>query len=340
MVFYKTNSPNYVNHENAINNMTTYNRRTFIKGMTTVTAAIPFTNVMASSIARPLKVKKYSINFFTKPLDKYGQEFMMDTLKMAGAEGMDLTVRPAGSVLPENAKRDLPKVAAMAKRKGLDFEMMATNINNPSIPFAEEVLKQAAANGVKHYRLAYYQYDKQEGIQKSTDRIKKQMLELAELNKNLGIQGGYQNHTGTKFGSAMWDLWEILRDIPVREISSQFDIRHANCEASNSWIISMERLAKNIGSLALKDFTWEMQGNKAKVKSVPLGEGIIDFDLFFRSIKKFGIVAPITLHTEYPLLKRDEENLSLLKKQKIIASVLKKDIAFIKRNLSKYQLIP
>jgi len=93
----------------------------------------------------------------------------------------------------------------------------------------------------------------------------------------------------------------------------------------------MERLSKNIGLLALKDFTWEMQGNKAKVKSVSLGEGIIDFDLFFRSIKKFGIVAPITFHVEYPLLKENEKNLSFIKKQKIVTSELKKDVGFIKK---------
>ena len=59
---------NTVHHGNFKNKIMTYNRRTFIKGMATVTAAIPFTNVMASSVARPLKI---SINI--KLLMYYGQ---------------------------------------------------------------------------------------------------------------------------------------------------------------------------------------------------------------------------------------------------------------------------
>ena len=71
-----------------------------------------------------LERKKYPINFFTKPLDKYGHKFMIDTLKMGGVDGLDLTVRPKGSVLPERVEKDLPLVVEMAKSSGLLLEMM------------------------------------------------------------------------------------------------------------------------------------------------------------------------------------------------------------------------
>ena len=41
---------------------------------------------------------------------------MIDTLKMGGVDGLDLTVRPKGSILPEKVAEDLPVVAEMAKK--------------------------------------------------------------------------------------------------------------------------------------------------------------------------------------------------------------------------------
>ena len=313
-------------------------RRKFIKEMAFAVAAIPFSNVMAST-ERVQKPKSYPINFFTKPLDKYGPDFLMDTLRMAGVDGLDLTLRPKGCVVPEKVEDDLPKIVELAKKKGLILEMMVSNITTLSDPFAERVLTTAAKNGIKHYRLGYYRYNSELGVQNSIDKVKTQMETLAEFNKSIGIQGGYQNHYGTLFGSPMWDLWEVLQDIPKEWVSSQFDIRHAMCEGSNSWIITMQLLAAKIGSLAIKDYIWVIDGGKAKVKSLPLGEGIVDFDQFFKTLKTMGIVAPITLHAEYPLLVKGEDELSLLQQQRILASRLKKDVDFIRANLEKYQLI-
>lgn len=315
----------------------TNHRRKFIKQTVFATAAIPFSNVIASTKSAQ-KSKLYPISFFTKPLDKYGPDFLMDTLKMAGVDGLDLTVRPKGGVLPEEVEDDLPKIIEMAKQKGLTVEMMVSSITKADDPLAEKVLSTAAKNGIKHYRLGYYKYDMELGVRPSIEKIKSEMKALAEMNRRVGIQGGYQNHAGTWFGAAMWDLSEVLNDIPKEWMSSQFDIRHAVCEGNKSWITSMQLLAEKIGSLAIKDFTWDMSRGQSKVKNLPLGEGIVDFDLFFKTLKTLGIVAPITLHTEYDLLSTEEERLSPLQQQKILVSKLKKDVDFIREKLVKHKL--
>jgi sugar phosphate isomerase/epimerase len=315
----------------------TNQRRKFIKQTALAATAVPFLDVLAASKKVP-KSKPYPISFFTKPLDKYGPDFFMDTLKMAGIDGLDLTVRPKGCVPPERVKNDLPKIVEMAKQKGLTVEMMTSNITKADAPLAEKVLSTAAKNGIKHYRLGYYKYDMKLGVRSSIEKIKSEMEALAEMNGHIGIQGGYQNHAGTWFGASMWDLAEVLQDIPKAWMSSQFDIRHAVCEGNKSWIIAMQLLAEKIGSLAIKDFTWDIDGGQSKVKKLPLGEGIVDFDLFFKTIKTLGIVAPITLHMEHDLLSTEDEGLSLLQQQKILVSKIKKDVDFIREKLVKHQL--
>ena len=66
-------------------------RRDFMKKMVASSVAIPFSKLLFSS-EKLKKSKKFPINFFTKPLDKYGYDFMIDTLKIAGVDGLDLTV--------------------------------------------------------------------------------------------------------------------------------------------------------------------------------------------------------------------------------------------------------
>jgi hypothetical protein len=65
---------------------------------------------------------------------------------------------------------------------------------------------------------------------------------------------------------------------------------------------------------------------------------MIDWDLYFQLVRELNITAPITLHVEYPLLEKGEENLELVKQQEIIVRKLKKDTDFIKSYLHKYNL--
>ena len=308
-----------------------------MKKMVASSVAIPFSKLLFSS-EKIKKSKKFSINFFTKPLDKYGYDFMIDTLKIAGVDGLDLTVRPKGSVLPEKVEKDLPFVADMAKKRGLLLEMMVSNITSIQTPHAGRVLKIAAKNGIKHYRLGYFKYSDKEIAKVTIERAKSQMSSLIDLNSELGIQGGYQNHTGNYFGSPLWDLIGVLENLPSTWMSSQFDIYHAYSEGYRSWRVTMEMIASKIGSLAVKDFTWEITNGQAKIKKVPLGKGIVDLDSFFKSIKKMNIVVPISLHIEYPLLKKEEEKLSLIKKQKIMVEKIKNDVQFIRSKLYQYKL--
>jgi L-ribulose-5-phosphate 3-epimerase len=314
------------------------NRRIFIKGVTAAAATLPFSGLLASE-GTGGRSMKYPIMFFTKPLDGYDSEFMAETLALAGLDGFDLQVRPGGRIEPKLVGEELPKMVELGKKHNLVTEIMVTAIKDTTDQYAEDVLKVASKNGIKHYRLGYYDYDYKKGVMESLAEIRIKMGRLALLNKELGIQAGYQNHSGTKVGAPMWDVWDLIRDLSPELISSQFDIRHAVTEGNASWIVALHLLKKNIGSLAIKDFTWGVSGRKAKVENVPLGEGIVDFDLFFKTIKELNIVVPITLHVEYPLLGSEEEKLSLIQKRQLIIAKLKKDVGFLRTNLVKHELI-
>ncbi|MCX6334638.1 MAG: TIM barrel protein [Bacteroidia bacterium] len=315
----------------------TQNRREFISTIAAAGAAVPFINKLDSGIL-PTEPKKYPLRIFSKPLDSYDFGFMCECIAKSGIGGLDLTVRPGGKVEPADVEGKLPKLVEDAKRYNLALDMMVTGIISATDPLTERVLKTASGSGIKHYRLGYYEYDLKTGIWESLQKIKSSLKEVAALNKEYSIHGGYQNHAGARVGGPVWDLYELLRDLQPEFAGCQYDVRHAMVEGANSWILGMRLIAPYIKTLAIKDFTWITGNGKPRAVTVPMGEGMVNWDLFFKTVKELNISGPLTLHVEYPLLEKGEDKLPLLQQQEIIVRKLKKDIDFLNGYLTKYEL--
>ena len=314
------------------------NRRKFIKTVAAATAAIPITSALGNKFPSPPETR-FPLRLFSKPLDNYDFGFICESTLKSGIGGLDLTVRPGGKLEPAMAESELPKLINEAKKYNLAFDMMVSGIVSASDPLTEKVLKAASSAGIKYYRFGYLEFDYKEGIWESLQKHKETMKQIADLNRKYNIHGAYQNHAGTRVGGAVWDLYELFRGLSPEFTGCQYDVRHAMVEGTNSWVLGMRLMAPYIKTLAIKDFTWVTVSGKPKPVTVPMGEGMINWDLFFQTVKELNITGPLTLHAEYPLLEKGEEKLPLAQQQEIIVRKLKKDTDFINGYLIKYKLI-
>ena len=270
--------------------------------------------------------KENTICTFSKPFPWMGYDDLAEFLAEAGFEGIDLSVRlPDGHVLPENVERDLPAAVKAAQQRGLSIPMIVTAITDASDPFTERVLKTAADQGVKYYRLGYYQYDSRLTIQQNFDKVRSQLDALSKVNAKYGLQGGNQNHVGVNVGSPVWDLWYLLKDIDPRYIGCQYDVRHAAAEGINSWSLGYEAIAPYIRHECIKDYVYT-QDNRGRwtVKSVPLGSGAVDFSKYFTLRKKHGINGPLSIHYEFDL--GDDPSLPVKERMKKILPAVRKEV--------------
>jgi len=312
-------------------------RREFVGTLAMAGASIPFlSHINVQKDAAP--VNNYPVRLFSKPLDRYEFDFMCECLVRSGIDGFDLTVRQGGKAEPTHIESVLPRLAEEAEKYNLKLDMMVTGILSTADPLAEKVLKTASALGIKYYRLGWYDYDIKAGIRQSIRKCRNELMAIAELNRKYKISAGYQNHSGTRIGGPVWDIHELLQGIPSDLIGCQYDVRHANVEGANTWVLGMRFIAPMINSLAIKDFTWLTVNGRPEAVTVPLGEGIVNWDLYFKTIKELDIKGPITLHIEYPLLEEGEEALPLINQQNIIVKKLTKDMEFLRSNLEKHQL--
>jgi hypothetical protein len=100
----------------------------------------------------------FDISVFSKCLQWLDYPGMAGITAEAGFDGVDLTVRAGGHVLPERVEEDLPKAVEAATKAGIHVRMIVTDITDPRNPRTERVLGTAARLGVRHYRLGIYRY--------------------------------------------------------------------------------------------------------------------------------------------------------------------------------------
>jgi sugar phosphate isomerase/epimerase len=219
----------------------------------------------------------------------------------AGFNGLDLTVRPGGHVLPERVADDLPRAVEAARKAGISIPTIVTALTSADSPQAEAIIRTAAGQGVQAYRTGWINYQPNETIEQGMERSRQALTGLAALNQKHRIHGAYQNHHGTSLGAPVWDLAEVLKGQDARYMGCQYDLYHATIEGVDSWPLGFRRIHPYVQTLDVKDFRWAGTGKKVHPETVPLGEGMVDFPRLFQLVKQLNIQPLLSMHFEYPM---------------------------------------
>ncbi|MBL7187615.1 MAG: sugar phosphate isomerase/epimerase [Phycisphaerae bacterium] len=313
-------------------------RRQLIREMVVAGTVAPIVGIAAARRGRGKS--EFKICIFSKHLQWLDCSGMAQTAAELGFDGVDLTVRNKGHVLPERVEDDLPEAVEAIKRAGIDPLMMATDINDPDDPNTEKILKTASALGIKYYRLGKYRYTEDKSITSTLNDARPMIRDLAAMNKHYNIHGSYQNHAGSRYvGAPLWDLWELVKEFDPRYMGCQFDIRHATVEGGQTWPLNLRLMSKHINTLAMKDFLWQMRDNKWQTVNCPLGQGQVDYDSYLRLLKKLSVSCPVSIHYEYDLGGANHGATKLtIGKEKLFAAI-RADLKFLRARLREHGLL-
>lgn len=301
-------------------------RRNFLKDVSTSAIIGPI--VLASKNGK----KPYTsdddleVHLFSKHLQFLDLKEAGQVAAELGFKGLDLTVRPKGHVLPENVKTDLPKAILDIKNGGSSCEMMTTAVSDIANQMDVDVIETAAQENIKSYRCNWFKYKEDIALEDSLIYYKEKVQELGELNKKNSIIGCYQNHSGIKVGASVWEVKKILESADPAFFGAQYDIRHAVAEGGRSWTNGVKLLQDHIKTIVLKDFKWGKVDGKWKIINVPIGEGMVDFDSYFKLLKSLGIKVPVSLHLEYPLGGAEKGRFDITVDRKIVFDAMKSDL--------------
>lgn len=245
--------------------------------------------------------KRPALCVFSKHMANLDYSQLGAKAKAIGFDGVDLTVRPKGHVLPERVAVDLPRAVEAIRKHGLSVPMITTDLKDASDAAARPTFETMKKLGIPLYKVGYWRYVKGKPLDESIAQAKKDLQSLLSLGREYGVALGLHNHSGEYFGCSVWDYREILAGVPGREAGYYFDPGHSFIEGGlNGWRVSLDVVLPRLKMVAVKDFHWEKQNGKWRTVWCPLGEGMVDWKAEFTAFAKAGFTGPISLHSEYP----------------------------------------
>jgi sugar phosphate isomerase/epimerase len=272
------------------------------QGAVIAASALAATRLSAAPQEAAAVGPKYPVIAFSKPFAHLNAAETADLVAEVGWDGIDCPVRTkAGQIKPERVEEDLPRMHEALHGRGKQLAMITTEIVKLDAS-AEKVLRTASKLGIKRYRLGFIKYAKDKPIPQTLREVTAWFKDLAALNKELGIYGGYQNHSGGDyFGAPVWDLWTAIKDLPPGQIGICFDIAHATMEGGLSWPIEARLVEPSMVAVFLKDFRWEKKADKGwQPVWCPFGEGAVRRE-FLTNLKKSAFAGPLCQHHEYEI---------------------------------------
>lgn len=249
-------------------------------------------------------------NLFSKAVQHLDIAQAAERTAQLGFEGMDLTVRPGGHVLPENVETDLPEAARIATGNGLAIPMIATQLTDPDDPQSETLLATAADCGVTHIKLGYTRWHFGE-YEKLLERMKREGDVWAGLAERYDLCICHHVHSSPVMTLSAACLREILGDNDPDRFGAYIDPAHLMIEGMwAGWLQALDVLRGRIRMLAIKDFRLpegrppeDHEG--VRPRWVPLSEGTVQWHRVMPILRDLDFDGPISYHGEYTDIDRD-----------------------------------
>jgi len=243
---------------------------------------------------------------FTDNLADFTIEQVSSEVKQLGFDGIDLTLRPGGHVLPENAEFGLSEAHANANQHDITIPMVSTAITDISSPYAEDIFAACAHYGVNRIKLGYWRYKSFGNVQPQLDAARSKLERIIRLAGNYSVLPCVHVHSGDMLANGGALLYLLLKDFSPADVGAYVDPMHMTVEGGLSgWEIGLDLLVPWIALVGIKNFRWQPQERSAsgqmafQTQYVPLADGQADLPLFMKRLREIDYDGVISLHSEY-----------------------------------------
>jgi L-ribulose-5-phosphate 3-epimerase len=240
-----------------------------------------------------------------------------------GYDGVDLTVMDGGHVNPHITNVDLVRAIESVRGAGLEVPLITTTLTTVADQTTYPILAIAGHTQVHLYRMGFWPYATGQNatpdIPRRLAQVRNDLASLMAVGRSYQMAAALPNRAGAYVGEALWDAQTIIGDMDPQWIGYYFDPSQATAEGGVSgWEIALRLALPRLKAVALQDFTWAKAG---KMQMCPLGEGVVDWQTFFRILAEAQFTGAVSVHQEYSV--QDE------------LGAAAKDLEFIRRQVKQ-----
>lgn len=262
----------------------------------------------------------FKIIGFIKPFQKKAYAEIASIAAEVGWSGIECPLRKRGTIEPERVEEELPELVEALGRRSLEVSVISTDVEDANDALTQKVLRAASKLGIRQYRMKHYYYDLNKPIGPQLEIFRGKLRELADLNRQLNIQGSVQNHSGRNYvGAGVWDIRELIGNLDPKHMGVFFDIGHATIEGGMSWPIEAKLVEPHLATVSVKDFFWAKGEGGWRAEWCPLGDGMVSRQ-YFQTLGRSGFSGPITQQFEYRMGEGAE-----------MVAAMKKDLGVLRR---------
>lgn len=221
-----------------------------------------------------------------------------------GYDAVDLTVMDGGHVDPHITNVHLVRAIESVRGAGLEVPLITTTINSVSDQTAYPILAITGHTQVHLYRTGFWPYATTPNgpinVASRLQQVRGELTNLAALGRQYQMAAAIPNKAGSFVGEALWDMQTIINDMDPQWLGYYFDPSQATAEGGVAgWQIALHLALPRIKAVAVQDFFWSKSGKSWKMQMCPLGEGMVDWQSFFRTLAAARFTGPISIHQEY-----------------------------------------
>ena len=237
---------------------------------------------------------------FTKHLEGWDLEQIIDGLKRGGVQGADLCVRPGYPVTPENAATELPAAAKRFADEGLGIPLITTpgDFIQADMDYAESLFAACAEAGVKLVKLGYWHMEA-DGYWPSLDRCRTRLEGFSRLAEKTGVKPIVHNHSGATMGLNSCAMMHIMEGFDPALVGVFADVGHLSM-VGEPYPMAFSIVEKYLAAVAFKDLVRRKNADGTWGIDVwPMGMGVGNFPQVMKLLKEMAFAGPISFHCEY-----------------------------------------
>ena len=292
--------------------------------------AIAVGSLLASRTAELSPPMRYVL--FTDNLADLSIAEACDAAKRAGFDGLDLTLRPGGHVLPENAEMGLAEAKRIADAAGIAIPMISTGLTDEASPRAEAIFASAAHYGVRRLKIGYWEYNPFGTLSAQLKQARTWLQGLVRLGRKYQVLPCVHCHSGRFLASGGAQLYLILRDFDPKDVGAYVDSMHMTIEGGrNGWEMGLDLLGPWVALAGIKNYRWQpdqrdSQGQRRyRWEYCPLPDGQAPLPEFMAYLKRLRYDGIVSLHSEY----KGESSFRRLSTPELVAQSAT-DLAYLK----------
>jgi sugar phosphate isomerase/epimerase len=247
---------------------------------------------------------------FTKHLQTMPVREAGETIKALGFDGVELTVRPGGHILPERVDEDLPRAVETLREVGLEVPALVVEVHDRREEFSAPVCRAAGRVGATVLRTSSARYREFGTIREQIETARKDAKELESLGEEFGVRLCVHCHSGDFLSSSGALLAMVIDGTDPRFVGVSLDLGHLTTEGGKGgWRQSIDLLQDRVGIVAVKSFGWFREPDPKSgdliwnAKLVPLTEGNVRWRQAFDLLRRVGWDADgralVSVHSEY-----------------------------------------